>query len=211
MSLLDIVGGWLGNHAQQGQTQQGIDATNNLFGDARGHALDWQAQGAANQAPYMGLGTSAVGTLNKLYGYGTGPNGANGAPDMSAFHADPGYQFQLQQGLAGLNASAAARGQSDSGAARKAELTYSQGVADQSYGSYINRLMGLVGVGEGATQSLNSNNLGYAGVLGNMASNQAGLLNSAYNTLGTEKSQMWSGITNGINNSAQQVLMAFGG
>jgi hypothetical protein len=211
VSLLDIVGGWLGNHAQQQQTQKGIDATNNLYGQARDSTYQWQQQGAQAQQPYMGLGSNAVGSLNQLFGYGTGANGANGAPNYSAFHADPGYQFQLNQGVAANNASFAARGMSDSGAQQKALAQYTSGLADQTYGNYVNRLMGLVGVGQNATNTLGAQNLGYAGVLNSMAGNQAQLLNSAYGTLGEQKAQMWGGITNGINNSVQQVLSGFGG
>jgi hypothetical protein len=210
VSLLDMAFGWLGNHAQQGETQHGIDATNNLFGQARDSTYQWQKEGAANQAPYMGLGSNAVGTINKLFGYGTGPNGANGAPDMTAFHQDPGYQFQLDQGVASNNASFAARGMSDSGAQQKALAQYTTGLADQSYGSYVNRLMGLVGVGQNATNTLGQQNLGYAGVLSNMAGNQAQLLNGAYGTLGEQKGQMWGGLGNGVNNILQS-FNGFGG
>ncbi|MEE9534836.1 MAG: hypothetical protein V3W06_10460, partial [Acidimicrobiia bacterium] len=81
---------------------------------------------------------------------------------MADFEADPGYAFRMKEGLAGVEAGAAARGGLLSGAAQKALQKYGQGLASQEYGNaygrftadqtnQYNRLAGLVNTGQGAT------------------------------------------------------------
>ena len=75
---------------------------------------------------------------------------------MEALQADPGYQFQLQQGNQALERSLAARGLGQSGAALKAAQEYGQGLANQTYNDYFNRQAQLAGQGFGAAQGLGS-------------------------------------------------------
>jgi hypothetical protein len=124
-------------------------------GDALGYALgrsdleDLQDQLAARSAqaqaqyqPYAQAGTQALQNLQ--------------APNMEALQADPGYQFQLQQGNQALERSLAARGLGQSGAALKAAQEYGQGLANQTYNDYFNRQAQLAGQGFGAAQGLGS-------------------------------------------------------
>lgn len=84
---------------------------------------------------------------------------------MADFEADPGYAFRMKEGLAGVEAGAAARGGLLSGAALKAVQKYGQGLASQEYGNaynrftadqtnQYNRLAGLVNTGQGATNQV---------------------------------------------------------
>jgi hypothetical protein len=99
---------------------------------------------------------------------------------FSKFRTDPGYQFQLKQGVGALDQSAASRGGLFSGRQMKALDEYGTGMADQSYGNYYNRLwntanMGrgtAVGVADMGTNYANSMS-GLAGQRGNIASNRA--------------------------------------
>src|SRR5262245_32751570 len=74
-------------------------------------------QTRADLAPYMTTGTSALNQIAKLWGLGPG---GSGIPDtgamMTALENFPGYQFGLQQGIKGLDQSAASRGLLLSGA-----------------------------------------------------------------------------------------------
>ena len=65
--------------------------------------------------------------------------------------ATPGYQFKFNEGQRGVESSAAARGGLFSGAAAKALTRYGQGVADQGYGDYMDRLASLAGLAQSAT------------------------------------------------------------
>lgn len=67
------------------------------------------------------------------------------------FEATPGYSFQLAEGQKAIERSAAARGLSLSGATMKANQRYGQGLANQEYGNYLNRLASVAGAGQTAT------------------------------------------------------------
>ena len=54
---------------------------------------------------------------------------------QEALNQDPGYQFRMQEGMKAINASAAAKGGLQSGAALKAAQQYGQGLASQEYGN----------------------------------------------------------------------------
>jgi len=63
------------------------------------------------------------------------------------YQETPGYQFAMQQGLRGVDNSAASRGLNKSGAAIKGVLQYSQGLANQEFGRWQDRLQGLSSLG----------------------------------------------------------------
>lgn len=67
------------------------------------------------------------------------------------FQTSPGYQFAMDEGRRAIDASASARGMLNSGA-RLRELTrFGQGMANQEFGNYQNRLAALAGIGQTAT------------------------------------------------------------
>jgi hypothetical protein len=86
---------------------------------------------------------------------------------------DPSYQFRLGEGMKALDRQAAARGGLISGGALKAAQRYGQDFASQEFGNAYNRLAGLAGVGQTATNTL-------TGAAGQFGQNQAmGLSNAA--------------------------------
>ena len=144
-----------------------------------------------NIAPYLQSGTGALSGLQRL-----------NAGDYSGFLQSPDYQFQLDQGLEGLDRSATARGAVNSGGMDADRLRFSQGLASQSYGDYYNRLYNLAAMGQNAaagagTASMQSANsisslLGQAGQA--RAAGAIGGANAYGNTiaqLGQLGGQMW--------------------
>lgn len=77
--------------------------------------------------------------------------GYNAQQITDKLRATPGYQFAFNEGRRGLESSAAARGGLFSGAAGKALTKYGQGMADQQYGTYMDRLASLAGIAQSAT------------------------------------------------------------
>lgn len=74
------------------------------------------------------------------------------AQAFNAFRATPGYQFGLTEGVRALDSSAAASGGLFSGKAAKALTKFGTDYADQQgFTPYYNRLAGLAGVGQTAT------------------------------------------------------------
>lgn len=73
--------------------------------------------------------------------------------NYKGFQADPGYQFRLQEGQRAINNSLLAQGLGLSGAQLRASQEYGQGLASQEYGNWFNRLSGLAGIGQNATNN----------------------------------------------------------
>lgn len=122
------------------------------------------------QEPFRQGGVGATNRLADLYGT-SGNAGAAGygsyaeMPTMNQLQMDPGYQFRFEQGMRGVNASAAANAGLQSGAALKAATGFGQGMATQEYQNAYNRFManrqqaaeamsGLAGRGAGVAQGL---------------------------------------------------------
>jgi hypothetical protein len=187
--------------------QQGYDALSSTFQQGR-DALTSNYGNASNL--YTNLLASNTAGAN-AYGDASGANGAAGYDRARAnFQTDPGYQFQLDQGLQALNRTHAAAGNLSSGNADTDAIKYGTGLANQSYGSYVSRLApylqgqqaataGAAGVATGLGQGLNSSYQGQgaaanANYTGQGASNAAATMNE-YNV----SKNMWDGIGKAVN------------
>lgn len=112
-------------------------------------ALDQYHQTRDDQAPWRTAGANALTQLTGNLSKGFTPN------DLAN---EPGYQFELNQGMQGLDRSAASRGRLYSGAQMKAADTYANNFAGTKYNEAYNRwltgnneLAGVAGVGQTAT------------------------------------------------------------
>lgn len=157
MSTAAIVGGTLaGSLASAGASIYG----GNKQADAATNAANLQQQQfeqtQKNQQPFIQAGQGAVGTISNDLQNNTG------FATPFNFQADPGYQFNLQQGQQAINNSSAAKGGVLNGGTLKALSQYTSGLADTTYNSAYNRylagsqnsynqLAGLAQIGEGAT------------------------------------------------------------
>lgn len=102
--------------------------------------------------PYSNAGIGALGQLQAL-----------NAGDFSSFQESPDYQFRFDQGLQGLDRSAAARGAVNAGGTDADRIAYGQGQASQAYGDYYNRIFNLAQMG----QQAGSAGVGVASNIGN--------------------------------------------
>lgn len=98
-------------------------------------------------APRRQIEGQALDQLAALTGLRGSGEGTPGTPDYSAFINSPDYQFALQQGLQATERGAAAGGNLRSGNTLAALNDYAQGRASQNFGSYVQRLAGLAGMG----------------------------------------------------------------
>lgn len=106
-----------------------------------------------------------------------------------SFQESPGYRFAFDEGVRAIDRGASARGLLGSGG-RLRELTrYGQGVANQEFGGYQNRLASLAGIGQtatGTTAALGANaanNIGTTTMAGGQAQ-AAGQIGQANALLG---------------------------
>lgn len=118
-------------------------------------------QNRADLAPYREAGGRGLAAYEASLGQG--------------FQQSPGYQFAFGEGVNAIDRGASARGLLNSGA-RLRELTrFGQGMANQEFGNYQNRLAALAGIGQTATGQTAQLGAQTAGNVGNamMAGGQA--------------------------------------
>lgn len=155
--------------------QQAVGQANTVAGNLLGGQLQ-----ALN--PYYGVGTTGTSMEQTL---------AQGGPAAAAALAQtPGYQFQLQQGLQGVQQQLAAQGGAATGGALKALTQYGQGLAQNYYQNAFNNAATMTGQGlQGASlgqqasenygNTYNTNTMGgayYTGNLGLQGATSAGNL-----------------------------------
>lgn len=123
--------------------QSAADAQRDAAAQANQAVLGQQKAGLAAQKSYFDQGTAPLADIaNKGVGaYGDLLNAIPGltAPitmDQKTLEATPGYQFNLSQGLRGVDLSSVSRGLS--GAQAKAAATYATGLADSTYQNQFN-------------------------------------------------------------------------
>lgn len=189
----------------------GISAGGGLLGglfqsrnasDAQKQAQAQFQQQRQDTAPWRETGAQSLTANADLLGL-NGPDAATAA--MGRFTASPGYQWQLDQGLRAVDAGAAAQGMLRSGATLKGEMAYGQGLANQDFTNYYNRLFGLSQLGGqvAAGGAQNAANAARAGLEGANAQNSIigntlqGLTSTANTLLNNPDFRDWAGIQTG--------------
>lgn len=133
---------------------QGNDIINTGEGKSAG-ALD---SAIAGYQPWVDAGTGALGTYQDALGL----NGAEGsARATGSFQKAPGYDFALQQGEQAALRGANAAGMLNSGNTLTALTEYGQGLANQGWSSWLDRLNGLSSQG---MQGASGQAAGYGGL-----------------------------------------------
>lgn len=139
-----------------------------------------QAFGTLNTAfsPVLGATGTGANALQALLGLG----GDTAAADQGfqRFRDSSGYNFQMDQGSRAITGNAASRGLLNSGSTAKALQTFGQGMADQSFNSYLDNLLQYSNLGLQAgqvlggagqqTQSSGKSKKGLGGVVGGLGS-----------------------------------------
>jgi hypothetical protein len=147
-----------------------------------------QAQ-VGREQPFLDTGGQANTQMANLLGL-NGQDAANTA--MSTYQTSPGYQFEMQQGLRGVDAGAASTGTLRSGATIKAEDTFAQGLADSDFGQYYNRLSSMSGTGQAAASGDATTAANMAQTDTSAAAAQSSIYGNAAKGIGTSVNQLFS-------------------
>jgi hypothetical protein len=115
-----------------------------MYGQGRTDINTGLRTGIGYEMPFLIGGQGALSNYLGSLGIGT-PNQQKAA--QLAFQASPSYKFQLQQGTQAAERAAAARGMTGSGAEQQALQRIGQGLANQEYGQWQQRLANLSGLG----------------------------------------------------------------
>jgi hypothetical protein len=167
-----------------------------------------------DQAAYLASQGKSADALNQnfdmnawLQGQGKATNALTRDFQMSDYQEDPGYQFRLAQGNRGIEASAAARGNTLSGATLKALSEYNSGQASQEYQNSVNRyntnrnnLQGVAYNAQGQfandRSNLIQNTNNAASQFGNDRANLINNTNNQYNKFNTDQNKLYSRYVN---------------
>ena len=183
-----------------------------------------QQKAGANAGASSGIGQGSL--MN--YGQDQYKNDVGYTPmvnSLAELQATPGYQFQLEQGLQGVNNSAAAKGGLLSGANMKAINDYAQGQASTGYQAAWERAQNAYSNAFGRNQqkfqnlqSMANNGQSAAGTQGGYAmtnaANKAGLSTNYGNTAGSlalAAGQNQASMINGIGGAVGGGISRFGG
>lgn len=171
--------------------------------------------GQTNSLASLDTAAAAYDPLKDLaakYGGGTslyldslGVNGADGnARATGAFQAGPGYQYAVDQSLEGINRKANAAGGLIGGNTLAALGDRAGNMANQEYGSWQDRLGGLISpelsATSGAAGGIAGVNTGKAGVYQDTAGKIAGLGTTTANGVANQNTQEANAVTAGSGN-----------
>lgn len=193
-AVIGVVGGYVVN--QMGN--KGNEAAAGAATDAQYASIEEQRrqydQSRADMQPWLHAGQNALGGLQGLL------------RDPNSIQNSNAYQFQVAQGIQGLDRSAAARGNLYSGGHNADVLGFGQGLASQEYGNQWNRLAGLAGVGQTAANNLGSLGAGMAGNVGNALGNIGNARASMYQQNAQNNAGYAAGVGGAFNNWYQNNL-----
>lgn len=177
-----VIGGVMSNRAaKKAAGAQGAASEAAIEEERRQYDLN-----RADLSPYREAGGAALGRIRDLLGLGGGSGELNRRFTEADFWSDPvtrlGYESGLNQGMTSLDRMFGARGMRNSGAAAK-ELTrfatdYTGQKANDAYARFygdqdrtFNRLSGVAGTGQTATQNTAALGNASAGRVGDIMTN----------------------------------------
>lgn len=168
------------------------NATENAADTAASESRAARDTARADLAPFTAAGVNALAPAQSLLGL-NGQDAASAA--MANFQQSPGYQYQLDQGVRAVQNSAAAQGMLHSGATLKAIQDRGTQLANADFGTYYNRLMGLVQSGQSSAAGQASGSLQTGANLAQTAASAGAAQASIYGNTA-------QGIGNQLNNYA---------
>ncbi|MEM8575523.1 MAG: hypothetical protein AAGF48_12910 [Pseudomonadota bacterium] len=148
---------------------RGIGALDEGEAASLGYIDDATGRAVGTLEPYAQAGADAQTEAANLMGL-NGPEAQEAA--RARFQVDPGYQFMVEQGTKALEANLNASQGRYSGATLKALTEYGQGLGQQEYGNYFNRLTALGDDGQAASSQI-------AGIEQTAGANRADIASSA--------------------------------
>lgn len=231
-SLLSAGGGLLAANTAADAQKQSLA----LQKQAQDNAMQIFQTGQKNLQPFMSGGAADFDRYNEMLGLGgntTGTNPLANGPSvddrLALLENTPGYKFQRDQGLLGVQNLWASKGlggtgpqvgpggtmtggNGPSGALLRGGIEFNQGLAGTYYDNYIKSLMAGAGLGENAAAGFGNNAVGAGGNLVQFGANQgttaanigavnAGGLYNAFNQAGVGLTSGAYGFTNPLVNN----------
>lgn len=158
------------------QNEKARDTYSYWTGQALAAQKEMYNQTREDLAPYRELGSKSSNVIADLMGL----NGTDAQTTaFNNFRSDPGYQYSVDTANKQLTRSALAKGNLFSGNFLAASNTMNQGLADQQYSNYYNRLYNLSSLGSNAAAKQANANQTYASAVSSLDT-QMGQITSNY-------------------------------
>ena len=133
---------YISGHAQAQASRNAANGIAQAGQQAQGVATDQYNKNSALFNPYATGGGNAYGALGNQLNNGTfNVNHGDFSFDPNNIAANPGYQFQLQQGQKAMNQNAAASGNLLGGAQQKQLNKFGQGLANTYENTFFNQAL----------------------------------------------------------------------
>lgn len=157
-------------------------------------------QTRADQAPWRAAGSAAIDKMAAVYGLnGMTAKNPDGTPaQYGGFFNSPDYQFRRDESLKAANAGLSSRGLLGSGAAVRAKTALAGNLASSEFGDWWNRLAGVAGVGQTATQATSA-----------AGQNAANNISQAYQNAGNARASAYMNTGAAINNGVQNLASLY--
>ena len=201
MGFFDTLGGFVDNTLGTDFTGQG--------GPARAR----RAQEGASKDAANALAQGYEDQKNYLNPYVNDATGARESLRLGNFvnpqniQSNPAYQFRLNEGLKGVQASAAARGGLNSGRTLKELTRFGQGLAsteyDNEYNRQYQRLSDLVNRGFNASTNLGSSTGQYHANLANVLTGRGDAQGASYIAQANQNAAFFDRLTNNVKEGAK--------
>lgn len=167
-----------------GAEKEAADKNRALYDSYYNNGLGYLGTGYSNAKSALDQAYQPLAALGSKYGAGTslyldalGVNGADAAAKaQQSFTTNPGNEAAITAGLDAINRRRAAGGMLDSGNADLDALTFAQNNQNQQYGSWLDRLGGLISPELSATTGASGVKTGLAALEQQNAQDQIGLL-----------------------------------
>jgi hypothetical protein len=199
VAVAAVVGAYSAN--QQSKAAKGsANASQRAADAATAEQARQYDQTRQDQQPWMQAGQGALTQMQAL-----------NSGDFSSFKQSPDYQFAFDQGLQGLDRSAAARGSLMSGGHSADLLKFGEGLASQNYNTFYNRLQSMANQGQTTASGLGQAGQQYANNVGQIGMNNANNMASSYQQQANANSQLAGSVGGAFNNWYQSNSAKNGG
>jgi hypothetical protein len=149
--------------------------------------LSFSTGGGSGTGGGTNAGTTSGGSGNPI---ATG----TGKADFSSFYQTPDFLVRQREGIQGLDRGAAARGRLFSGGADADRMRFSADLGAQGFGSYLNTLMGIAGLGTSANQTVGGAGQTFGSGIANASQNAGDHRASGYAGAGAARGDAWNGV-----------------
>lgn len=148
--------------------------------------------------PYINRGNQAGDVLQGQYGSLLNDPGGMVNKIGQGYQQSPGFKFALQQALQGAGHAAAAGGMAGSPQHEQQSMEVATGLANQDYGNWIQRAMGLYGQGLSGEQGLYGTGaqagMGLGEDMASMLANQAKLAYAGQAGQNQRQNDIWGAL-----------------